>query len=261
MHEIEARSDDSEGTNRSRGSNEDAYLALGVPPSERIKHARHKHVTGTSMFRLEQSRNKTCAAWLAALQLSSCLPTVEALQLFGMEVGAGIATIFGVIMFLFIVPCITKLIHIIRKSHPPLNHPPRVSSACSTSACVSVFRPHLCFLAQTCKSISCETPTSSEAVTKSSRMRTTTKTCERVGPYTEHTTQEGDRGDRRRRTHGPVVEIGLGLRHGHYRERPGAATRLRERPGAAREEERGILVRSRTIGCKTGVQASSSVCV
>jgi len=49
----------------------------------------------------------------------ACLPVVEATAIFGIEVNQGVLLIFSVIVFLFVVPCITKIIHIIRKcSHP-----------------------------------------------------------------------------------------------------------------------------------------------
>ena len=128
MHEFEASCDEPEGASRSRGANEEASSHL----RDRLRCV-IKRVPCSSTFRLQQSRNKACAVWLVALELSSRLPTVEAVSLFGMEVGAGIATIFGVILFLFIVPCITKLVHIIRKSALPSNHTPRV---------YTVQRPH-----------------------------------------------------------------------------------------------------------------------
>jgi hypothetical protein len=52
--------------------------------------------------------------------LSACLalsrvPGADAQQLFGIQVSDGVMSIFIVAIFLFVVPCITKAIHVIRK--------------------------------------------------------------------------------------------------------------------------------------------------
>lgn len=52
---------------------------------------------------------------LAACLALSCVPGADAQQLFGIKVSDGVMSIFVVAIFLFVVPCITKAIHVIRK--------------------------------------------------------------------------------------------------------------------------------------------------
>ena len=81
-----------------------------------------------------------------ALFLAS-LPVVEAAAIFGIDVNQGVLLIFSVIVFLFVVPCITKIIHIVRKcSHPTAKKHSRVGRrACNTQqkADEPYFREHV----------------------------------------------------------------------------------------------------------------------
>lgn len=135
-------------------------------------------------LRLARARQNPDKACLALLQLS-CLPTAEAMVIFGQEIGSGIATILVVIMFLFVVPCVTKLMHIIRKFLLLSNRTD--ASVQVTSKLASHVMVHVCFSwrshfvplsVQTCKSTSSAMPTSLVAVTKSMRMKTKTTTYE-----------------------------------------------------------------------------------
>lgn len=110
MIRTEQSESDSAGAKRSCGETARAPIALAGPRS-----------------RWTRARQTPATACVAFLQLS-WLPTAEAMVLFGIEVSTGIATIFVVIVFLFVVPCITKLIHIIRKS-------------LSLSKCAATLRP------------------------------------------------------------------------------------------------------------------------
>ena len=61
---------------------------------------------------------------LAACLALSRVPgaDAQAMQLFGIPVSAGVMTIFVVVLFLFVVPCITKAVHVIRKLHARCAH-------------------------------------------------------------------------------------------------------------------------------------------
>ena len=77
----------------------------------------------TNMRRWRVCRHSTAATAVqrtsAVALFLACLPVVEATAIFGIDVNQGVLLIFSVIVFLFVVPCITKIIHIIRKcSHP-----------------------------------------------------------------------------------------------------------------------------------------------
>ena len=52
---------------------------------------------------------------LAACLGLSLVPGADAQQLFGIQVSDGVMSIFIVAIFMFVVPCITKAIHVIRK--------------------------------------------------------------------------------------------------------------------------------------------------
>jgi len=88
------------------GARGEATGAPGAPPAARGVE-RRRRLCGM-MTGMRGGPAVTCLA-LASV------PGVAAQQLFGITVSTGVLTIFLVIVFLFVVPCVTKFIHIIRK--------------------------------------------------------------------------------------------------------------------------------------------------
>ena len=80
------------------------------------------------------------------------LPVVEAVSFLGVELPTGVLTIMGVLVFLFLVPCINKIVHIIRKFAAFCSHAPCFSRSFppSSSASLAYFlHPNfLCCLAE-----------------------------------------------------------------------------------------------------------------
>ena len=66
------------------------------------------------------------------------LPVVEALTFLGVELPTGVLTIMGVLVFLFLVPCINKIVHIIRKFAAFCSHAPYFSRSFPPSSSASL---------------------------------------------------------------------------------------------------------------------------
>lgn len=76
--------------------------AVGMAHQRPCAHTRRRGGTSATM----------CAV---ASVLLAFLPVAEAMVILGIEIGPGVGLILLVALFLFVVPCISKIIHIIRK--------------------------------------------------------------------------------------------------------------------------------------------------
>ena len=91
-----------------------------VPTAERRRRpccAFRGCATRARSARPKRSFNQAAAGapTIAACLALSRVPGADAQVIFGITVSSGVMTIFIVIVFLFVVPCITKAVHVIRK--------------------------------------------------------------------------------------------------------------------------------------------------